>query len=79
MAVAAKSDIERVDLVRNGDVIFSEAPRNWWAELQWKDETDLSELAFTSPHLGRFVYYYVRVTCTSGAQAWSSPLWFAER
>ena len=31
--------------------------------------------AFESKYLGRFVYYYVRVTCVSGARAWSSPVW----
>lgn len=31
--------------------------------------------AFESKYLGRFVYYYVRVSCVSGARAWSSPVW----
>jgi hypothetical protein len=39
------------------------------------DEQPLGEAALESPHLGRFAYYYVRVTCASGAQAWSSPVW----
>ena len=38
-------------------------------------KSDLTKLMLTSRHMKRFVYYYVRVTCKSGAQAWSSPVW----
>jgi len=76
---AAKSDIVRIDLVRNGETIHSVEPRRWHGSLTWADGDDLGDLWLSSPHLGRFVYYYVRVTCTSGAQAWSSPAWLIAR
>ena len=38
-------------------------------------EAPLADVALDSPHLGRFAYTYTRVTCASGAQAWSSPVW----
>ena len=74
--VAAKTDIARVDVVRNGIEIHSARPQAWTARLGITDDADPGEVALASSHLGRFVYYYVRVTCVSGAQAWSSPTWF---
>ena len=73
--VAAKTDIARVDVVRNNVDIHTVAPREWHTSFVLTDGADLSRVALESPHLGRFVAYYVRVTCTSGAQAWSSPVW----
>ena len=73
--VAAKSNITVVDLVRNGETIQSQPVGNWHAEVVFTDDADLVPLALTSPYLGDVVHYYVRVTCASGAQAWSSPVW----
>jgi len=75
MIVAAKSDIVRIDLVRNGTTIHSVSPGSWKARLSYEDGEDLKKLKMVSPHVRSFVYYYVRVTCESGAQAWSSPVW----
>jgi hypothetical protein len=73
--VAAKSDIAQIDLVRNGETIHSVTPHSWKARVSYEDGEDLNKLKLGSPHLRSFVYYYVRVTCESGAQAWSSPVW----
>ena len=73
--VAAKSDITQIDLVRNGETIHTVSPESWQARFLYEDDDDLTKLKLTSRHLERFVYYYVRVTCNSGAQAWSSPVW----
>jgi hypothetical protein len=45
--------------------------------LEWTDDEPLTDLALPpAGALGRpFVYYYLRVACQSGAQAWTSPLW----
>jgi len=75
VAVAARSDIETIDLVRNGETIDSRRVDDWHADARLTDDAELAPLALPSPYLGDFVYYYVRVTCTSGAQAWSSPVW----
>lgn len=75
--VAGRSDVLRVDLVRNGHDIHSVAGDGWRGEVEFTDEEPLADVAFEprgwfdSP----FVYYYLRVTCESGAQAWSSPIW----
>jgi hypothetical protein len=75
VTAAAKSDITAVELVRNGETIGSQAPGGWQGTAGFADSDDLAGLWLDSPHLGRFAYYYVRVTCASGAQAWSSPVW----
>ncbi|MFW6125326.1 MAG: hypothetical protein ACOC46_04190 [Pirellulales bacterium] len=73
--VAAKSNITQIDLVRNGRDIRTVSPDDWRAEVEWQDDEPLDELWLESKHLGRFAYYYLRVTCESGAQAWTSPVW----
>ena len=73
--LAAKTDITRVDVVRNNVDIRTFTPCEWQTSFTLTDDTDLGQVALESPHLGRFVYYYVRVTCRSGAKAWSSPVW----
>ena len=72
---AGRSDVERIDVVRNGQAIHSRPVDNWHDTFTYTDADDLAGLWLDSKHLGRFAYYYVRVTCTSGAQAWSSPVW----
>ena len=75
LVVAGKSDIVGIDVVRNGRTIHSSKPSNWHARLEFPDDQNLSVAALESRYLGRFAYYYFRVTCASGAQAWSSPVW----
>lgn len=75
VVAAARSHIEFVELIRNGESICSQPGEEWQAAFAHCDENDLSAHWLESRYLGRFVYYYVRVTCQSGAQAWSSPLW----
>ena len=74
-AAAARSDISKLEIVRNGATIHEHPVGSWRGELAWDDESDLRDACLASPHLGRFAYYYVRATCSSGAQAWSSPVW----
>ena len=76
VTAAAGSDIVSIDIVRNGETIHTEAPNAWQGAVRFADTDDLARIALESPHLGRFVYYYVRVTCASGAQAWCTPVWF---
>jgi len=73
--VAGQSDIERIDIVRNGATIQTTSPGTWQHRIDLTDTENLDPHALVSDHLGRFVYYYVRVTCASGAQAWASPVW----
>ena len=73
--IAAKTDIENIEIVRNGQTLFRCEPETWQTVVEYSDHDNLAQLVLTSPHIGRFVYYYIRVTCKNGAQAWSSPVW----
>ncbi|MHC4716294.1 MAG: CehA/McbA family metallohydrolase domain-containing protein [Planctomycetota bacterium] len=72
---AAAGRIESVEVVRNGETIASHRPGSWTARFEHTDTDPPPGLWLDSAVLGRFVYYYVRVTCASGARAWSSPVW----
>ncbi|MFW6279443.1 MAG: DUF3604 domain-containing protein [Planctomycetota bacterium] len=61
--IAARSNISRIDLIRDGERIHSNHPDDWKSRFSYTDNHDAP------------AYYYIRVTCSSGAQAWSSPVW----
>jgi len=75
VVAAAQSQIEKVEVIRNGSSWHIERPNSWTSGLVAEDSDHLGPLWLDSPHIGQFVYYYARVTCRSGAQAWSSPIW----
>lgn len=76
VTAAASGSIARIDVIRNAQV-RTLTPDGWHAEWDFIEDDNLSEIAFdptpSMPH--PFVYYYVRVTCESGARAWTSPVW----
>lgn len=72
---AAPWDIASVEVVRNGAVVYREDPGEWKASIEYVDQEDIAVCGLDAPDMGKFIYYYVRVTCASGAQAWSSPWW----
>ena len=74
---AGKSDLVSLEVVRNGETIHRVEPGDWRGEVDFTDEEPLDDLALRAPRFGRFVYYYLRATCASNAQAWSSPVWLA--
>jgi hypothetical protein len=55
--------VSRVEIIRNGEVAFSETTVK--RQIEWKDD---------SPVTGG-LYYYVRVFQADGHRAWSSPIW----
>jgi len=75
VVAAAQSQIEKVEVIRNGSSWHIERPNSWTSGLVAEDSDRLGPLWLDSHHIGQFVYYYARVTCRSGAQAWSSPIW----
>jgi len=75
ITAAAQSDIVSIEVVRNGVTIHTHPVHRWHESFEWIDEQSLAGQTLESSYLGRFAYYYVRVNCTSGAKAWSSPMW----
>lgn len=74
--VAAMSNISKIEIIRNGKCIYTYSADSWNLSHKFIDSDNLSEICLDSEHLSKFTYYYVRITCISGANAWSSPIWF---
>ncbi|MBT3374522.1 MAG: CehA/McbA family metallohydrolase [Lentisphaerae bacterium] len=58
-------DIDRIEVCRNNEFIYSKSPKGKKADLVFRD---------TSPVVGKS-YYYVRLIQTDEEIAWSSPVW----
>ena len=72
--------IDRVEIIRNNEVVFEVEPgREVW-EGEWTDDGDLAELAFepTFDYDRPFVYYYLRVRQGNRQMAWASPIWLTQ-
>jgi len=72
--------IARFDVIRNGEVVHSQAVGRQQGALAWEDHESFHVLAFTG-QLCRYptVYYYVRVVQEDSRMAWSSPVWFGKK
>ena len=73
---AAETMIKAVEVIRNGEVVYTKEPGDWKGSLEWTDEQvsearPIHDFETGSP----LVYYYVRVTAQGDARAWSSPCW----
>lgn len=73
---AGPSEIEALQIIRNGEVAQEWTGLPWHWSGSWTDEGSLEGQALSSPFLpGPFAYYYVRVVYAEGVKAWSSPVW----
>ncbi|WP_213318639.1 DUF3604 domain-containing protein [Chlamydiifrater volucris] len=75
--VAGTSKLQKVEIIRNGDVLHTFSPQeSLQIDYEYDDMTDLSTVAL-SPDKNKpsFAFYYLRVTQVDGAMAWSSPIW----
>jgi hypothetical protein len=70
--------IEKVEIIRNNQVVYTYAERVLSAEFEWEDDTPLSQIAIPPAYEGDvpFVFYYCRLTQENRQMAWSSPVWF---
>jgi hypothetical protein len=80
-SVAGTQLLKRIEIVRNGVVVYDVRPDDWTFEAGYVDDDSLEALwrAATFPSLAPFVYYYLRVTQEDRNQAWSSPIWPSKR
>ncbi len=72
--VAAPGNIKTVEFVRDGQTIKTFTPGSWHGGFEFEDSEVQNDWLHSS-RIGNFHYYYVRITCLSGALAWSSPVW----
>ena len=70
--------IEKVEIIRNNQVVYTYAERGLSAEFEWEDGAPFSQIAMSPAYEGDvpFVFYYCRLTQENGQMAWSSPVWF---
>ena len=68
---------ERVEVIRNGEVIHAYSPGTLDCELKWEDLTPLQAALLPPAKFSArpFCYYYVRAVQTDGEVAWASPIW----
>ncbi|MCM8818846.1 MAG: hypothetical protein NC915_05170 [Candidatus Omnitrophica bacterium] len=71
---AGKNNIARIEILRNGDIIYSSNFDNWFLDIKFIDEQPIKNCYIESKILNRFLFYYVRVKCKSGSYAWASPI-----
>lgn len=75
---AAETDIARVEVIRNGEVVYRVEPADWHGSFDWIDKSVRHAAPISHFETGKpIIYYYVRVTAQSDARAWSSPCWFS--
>lgn len=74
--IAAMADLERVEIVRNGEVLVTLPANGPNLEFTYDDMEDLSTIVFSGQEdRPPFVYYYLRVVQKDEHMAWSSPIW----
>jgi len=77
---AAATDVEAVDIVRNGSVVATREPDGERVAVEWTDEDPLADHLQSRDHPdGRSTaFYYVRLRQADRHVAWASPVWFLD-
>lgn len=74
--VAGSAPLSSVEIIRNGQVLHTFTPSDYFLDFTYDDMTPLGGVTLTSKDKRpSFVYYYLRVTQSDGHRAWSSPIW----
>jgi len=77
--VLSETNIKNIEIIRNGKVIFRTRVNDWKFKFNFIDEENLKDIFLNSSFLKNFVYYYLRVHCSSGGKGWTSPIWFIKK
>lgn len=74
--VAGTTQLNTVEIIRNGKVLKTFKPDDYSFEFVFDDMTPLEKIVIaTKDKKPPFVYYYLRVIQNDGHIAWSSPIW----
>jgi hypothetical protein len=74
--VAGTAKIHKIEIIRNGDVIHTVEPKEYFYDGTYDDLTPLTKVTIDAgDKKPPFVYYYIRVLQEDGHMAWSSPIW----
>ena len=68
---------DRIDIVRNNEIVETVCPAAPDCELSWQDTSPLDEVLLPPAKFcaNPFCFYYVRVIQSDGEVAWASPVW----
>ena len=74
--IAGTKELDRVEIIRNGEIIHTMTAPDYFLEFTYDDMTPLAKHAFPAKG-GKFpfVYYFLRAFQKDGHVAWSSPIW----
>ncbi|NOZ23158.1 MAG: CehA/McbA family metallohydrolase [Planctomycetes bacterium] len=78
MRVAGTYCVDKVEIIRNNEVVFTAEPGQDVWEGEWTDDSPLDPIAPTFDYDRPFVFYYMRVTQGNYQQAWASPIWLTQ-
>lgn len=73
--VAGTDRVQKVEIIRNGDVIKTFEPQNYHFDYYHDDMDNLANVTLETKNGPSFVFYYLRVIQEDGHIAWSSPIW----
>ncbi len=73
--IAGTSELEKIEIIRNGKVLKTIEPQSYSYDLAFDDTESIEKVTFQLKDQDPFVYYYLRVTQKDGHIAWSSPIW----
>ena len=74
--VAGTAKLNKIEIIRNGDVIHTINPEDYYSDYEYDDMTPLEKNSLKGvDKQPPFAYYYLRVTQEDGHMAWSSPIW----
>lgn len=76
LSAIGTDEIERAEVIRNGQVVHTFEGDDLGMEASWVDSTPLPMIALSDAAGRRFVFYYIRVRQKDGHWAWGSPVWF---
>jgi Protein of unknown function (DUF3604) len=74
--VAGTTDLEKVEIIRNGEVIKTFEPKGYTLDFAYDDMKPFLEVTIDAKDKNPpFAFYYLRATQKDGHMAWSSPIW----
>ncbi|MGR3952379.1 MAG: DUF3604 domain-containing protein [Chlamydia sp.] len=74
--VAGTAPLEKVEIIRNGDVIHSVPVQSSSVDFEFDDLSSLTNISIPDPlSKALFSFYYLRIVQQDGHMAWSSPIW----
>lgn len=74
--VAGTTKLEKVEIIRNGEVIKKFEPTGYTLDFVYDDMTPFLKVTIDAKDKNPpFAYYYLRATQEDGHMAWTSPIW----